>query len=74
MKERSRGPCSSKAVTSRFARCSGLAVETFTDPCDCDYLLGHNGLFSKTFTTSGCFYRRIEVELLSRFSAPSDLS
>ena len=27
-------PYSSKAVTSRFARYSGLAVETFADPCD----------------------------------------
>ena len=42
MKERSCGPYSSKAVTFLFARCSGLAVETFTDPCDLDYLLGLN--------------------------------
>ena len=34
MKERSYGPYSSKVVTSRFARYSGIAVETFTDPCD----------------------------------------
>ena len=34
MKERSYGPYSSKVVTSRFALYSGIAVETFTDPCD----------------------------------------
>ena len=33
-KEFSYGPYSSKVVTSRFARCSGIAAETFTDPCD----------------------------------------
>ena len=34
MKERSCEPYSSKVVTSRFARYWGIAVETFTDPCD----------------------------------------
>ena len=29
-----RGPLSLKVVTSRFARYLGIAVETFTDPCD----------------------------------------
>ena len=34
MKECSCGPYSSKVVTSRFARYSGIAVGTFIDPCD----------------------------------------
>ena len=70
MKERSCGPYSSKVVTSRFARYSGIAVEKFTDPCDWDYLLGRNELSFKTFTTSGRFYGRLEVEMQRRRPRP----